>query len=141
MEQIALIRLQAGQGGYYDELSRIHLTLGSPEAPVYAGTNCTQLRRSVRAGRLKLVSGSLGEEKQPTKVIEKSKNITVGNFIPKAKTKKAEQAKVEAVKSTDKATETKATVKDNKTANKVEAKPIISKVEVKKAEPAKTNSK
>ena len=42
MEQIAVIRLAPGQVGYYDELSRIHLTIGNPERAIYAGTNCSQ---------------------------------------------------------------------------------------------------
>ena len=61
---IATIRLAQGEGGYYDELSRIHLTAGNPQRDVYAGTNCTQLRRSVKSGRLRLLFGSLGEEKK-----------------------------------------------------------------------------
>ena len=61
---IATIRLAQGEGGYYDELSRIHLTVGNPQRDVYAGTNCTQIRRSVKSGRLRLLFGSLGEEKK-----------------------------------------------------------------------------
>ena len=61
---IATIRLAQGEGGYYDELSRIHLTAGNPQRDVYAGTNCTQIRRSVKSGRLRLLFGSLGEEKK-----------------------------------------------------------------------------
>ena len=61
---IATIRLAQGEGGYYDELSRIHLTAGNPQRDIYAGTNCTQLRRSVKSGRLRLLFGSLGEEKK-----------------------------------------------------------------------------
>jgi hypothetical protein len=63
-EIIAVIRLSTGEVGYYDELSRIHLTIGNPQKEVVAGTNCTQLRRSVKSGRLRLLSGSLGEEKK-----------------------------------------------------------------------------
>ena len=53
MEQIAVIRLAPGQVGYYDELSRIHLTIGNPERAIYAGTNCSQLRKSVKSGEIK----------------------------------------------------------------------------------------
>lgn len=73
-EVIAVIQLQPGQGGYYDDLSRIHLTIGSPRANVYAGTNCTQLRRSLRAGRIKLVTGSLGAEVPPFKLVRHGNN-------------------------------------------------------------------
>lgn len=63
-EIIAVVRLNIGESGYYDELSRIHLTQSNPLREILAGTNCTQLRRSVKSGRLRLLSGSLGEEKE-----------------------------------------------------------------------------
>ena len=63
-EIIAVIRLSVGEVGYYDDLSCIYLTASAPQRDVYAGTNCTQLRRSVKSGRLKLLSGSLGEERK-----------------------------------------------------------------------------
>jgi len=63
-EVIAVVRLAVGEVGYYDNLSCIHLTASEPRRDIIAGTNCTQLRRSVKSGRLKLLSGSLGEEKK-----------------------------------------------------------------------------
>lgn len=82
-EVIAVIRLQPGQGGFYDELSRIHLTIGNPQANVYAGTNCSQLRRSVRAGRLRLVSGSFGPEVQPFKLVRDGNRFVLANNADK----------------------------------------------------------
>ena len=61
---IAVVRLNAGQGAYYDELTRIHLTVRHPQANVYAGMNVSGLRRSVKSGRLRLVQGSFGDEEQ-----------------------------------------------------------------------------
>lgn len=63
-EIIAVVQLSPGEAGFYDELSRIYLTASNPKRDITAGTNCTQLRRSVKSGRLKLLSGSLGEEKK-----------------------------------------------------------------------------
>lgn len=63
-EIIAVVRLTTGESGYYDDLSRIHLTAGDPQREIFAGTNCTQLRRSIKSGRLRLLSGSLSEEKK-----------------------------------------------------------------------------
>jgi len=57
-EIIAEIKLAPGEVGYYDEYSRIYLTLSKPTAYVYAGTNCTQIKRSIKYGRLRLISGS-----------------------------------------------------------------------------------
>ena len=58
-EIIAEIRLAPGEVGYYDDYSRIYLNTSRPTAKIYAGTNTTQIRRSIRSGRLRLVSGSL----------------------------------------------------------------------------------
>lgn len=73
-EVIAVVRLMPGQGGFFDELSRIHLTVGNPQASVFAGMNCAQLRRSVKSGRLSLLSGSLGEEIPPFKLVQQGDN-------------------------------------------------------------------
>ena len=56
---IAEIRLAPGEVGYYDDYSRIYLNTARPTAQIYAGTNTTQIRKSIRSGRLRLVSGSL----------------------------------------------------------------------------------
>lgn len=56
---IAEIRLAPGEVGYYDDYSRIYLNSARPTAKIYAGTNTTQIRKSIRSGRLRLISGSL----------------------------------------------------------------------------------
>lgn len=99
-EIIAVIQLQPGQGGYYDDLSRIHLTIGNPRANVYAGTNCTQLRRSLKAGRLKLVTGSLGSEVPPFKLIRKGTS-----YILQPNDTSAHQAKTASDKTANRVTE------------------------------------
>lgn len=99
---IAVVRLQPGEAGYYDELSRIHLTIGHPEAHIYAGTNCEQLRRSVQSGRLRLVSGSFGEPPQPFRFVRKGEHLVLAHNTAPAKEEpvKEEEVKetVEAVK-------------------------------------------
>ena len=62
MEPIAKICLAPGNIGFYDPLSRIHLTLGSPTAYVPSGTNCASLRRNVRNGVIRLIEGTLGPD-------------------------------------------------------------------------------
>lgn len=69
MENIAKIKLAPGRVGFYDPLSRIHLTLGSPYAYVKSGTNCSALRRNVRNGLITIEEGTLGENVLPFKVI------------------------------------------------------------------------
>lgn len=76
MENIAKIKLSPGKVGFYDHLSNIHLTLGSPTAYVPSGTNCAALRRNLKAGLIELLEGTLGEDVAPFKV-EKMEN---GNF-------------------------------------------------------------
>ena len=69
-EPIARIALAPGQVGYYDEYSRIHLTIGTPEATIYSGTNCAQIRRSIKSGRIRLLSGSLGAPVAPFRIVD-----------------------------------------------------------------------
>ena len=56
---IARITLAPGQIGYYDEVSQIRLTAGSPSADITPGVNTTQLRHDVHAGKIRLVYGTL----------------------------------------------------------------------------------
>lgn len=68
---IAEIRLAPGEVGYYDDYSRIYLNSARPTAKIYAGMNTTQIRRSIRSGRLRLISGSLNPEiKQEEKPVK-----------------------------------------------------------------------
>jgi uncharacterized protein YgbK (DUF1537 family) len=59
---LGIVKLAPGQVGFYDELTRIHLVISKPEAAVYEHMNRTNLKRSVKSGRLLLVSGSLDPE-------------------------------------------------------------------------------
>lgn len=70
MSQIALVRLAPGQAGYYDELSGVYLTAGKRTAAIPSGTNCAQLRRSVRMGTIILQSGTLGGDIPEVRIME-----------------------------------------------------------------------
>jgi hypothetical protein len=74
-EVIAEIRLAPGQVGYYDDYSRIYLSAAKPLAKIYAGTNTTQIRKSIRSGRLLLVSGSLFGKAPVTKEAPQPKPV------------------------------------------------------------------
>lgn len=67
---IATIKLAPGQVGFYDPLSRIHLTLGNPVATVYSGTNCAALRRNVKSGIIRILDGTLGNDVAPFKIVK-----------------------------------------------------------------------
>lgn len=128
MEQIAVIRLSPGQVGYYDELSRIHLTIGNPERAIYAGTNCAQLRKSVKSGRLRLISGSLGEDKTPIKIHKPSTSVSLGNFIPEKSNKKETKEVKETVETKTSEMQVQPVAKQVKIeAKKVDTKPVNDK--------------
>lgn len=67
---IAQVKLNPGKGGYFDPISRIHLTHGNPFADVYAGTNTTGLKQAVYNKRISLISGSLGVIEPPFKLVK-----------------------------------------------------------------------
>ncbi|MGG2085382.1 hypothetical protein [Lysinibacillus pakistanensis] len=78
---IGKVGLSKGRVGYFDELTRIHLTISKPEASVLAGMNTANLKRAIRTGILRLVSGSL--ELEQNKVV---KNIHVQEVTKASKT-------------------------------------------------------
>lgn len=80
---IATIKLAPGEAGYYDEYSRIYLSSTRPDAVIYSGTNCTQIKRSIKSGRLRLVSGGFDKPvtepviEQPPVATEEAKEVPV----------------------------------------------------------------
>lgn len=68
--RIATVRLAPGVVGYYDELSRIHLTLSHPSTHIYDYMDTTKLQHSVACGTLKLVDGFLVREETSFEKVE-----------------------------------------------------------------------
>lgn len=62
MQTIAKIKLSSGNVGWYEPLSRIHLTLSNPIAEVKAGTKLEGIRKSLAYGTIILLEGSVDEE-------------------------------------------------------------------------------
>lgn len=58
-KRIATIKLAPGNVGFFDELTRIHLTLSSPMAEVFEGMNTTNLKKGVRYKTIEVIDGSL----------------------------------------------------------------------------------
>lgn len=56
---IARIRINAGNPGWYDSLTNIHLTISRPEAIVYEGSNTTNIKRGVAHKLISVVDGDL----------------------------------------------------------------------------------
>src|SRR5690606_7590404 len=98
-ELLGTIRLAPGEVGYFDELTRIHLTIARPTAHIYAGMNTTNIKKSVRSGGLLLVSGTLepkadvDEAKIETKATKKAEEK-----VAKAKVEEKSKASKKAVK-------------------------------------------
>ena len=59
MNVMGIIRLAPGRVGFYDDLTRIHLTLSNPQKPIYEGMNTANIKKAVRSRGVQLVSGSL----------------------------------------------------------------------------------
>ena len=68
---IARVKLNPGQGGYFDPISRIHLTHGDPEKDIYSDMNVSGIKAAVRNKRISLVSGSLGDISPAFKLIRR----------------------------------------------------------------------
>lgn len=69
---IAKVKLNPGQGGYFDPITRIHLTHADPEKEIYAGMNTEGLKTAIRNKRISLISGSLGDFTPPFKLVKQA---------------------------------------------------------------------
>lgn len=97
-EIIAEVKLASGEVGYYDDYSKLYLTINKPYGVIYSGTNLTQIKRSIKSGRLKLISGKLFDaDKKP--VVEVTPEVKpeepVKNEIHEEKPVQEEMAPVE----------------------------------------------
>lgn len=95
-EIIAEIRLAPGEVGYYDDYSRIYLSTAKPSAYVYSGMNTTQIRRSIRSGRLRLVSGSLFGQATQKATVPEAKPVAPKKEAPAPKEEPKPEVVVEA---------------------------------------------
>lgn len=64
-DMIAIVALAPSEVSYYDNKTGIRLNVANRYAPIFKDMDITNIRRSVRVGRLMLVNGVLpGEQKQ-----------------------------------------------------------------------------
>ncbi len=59
MSVIGVVRLSRGQVGFFDDLTRIHLTIANPEKAIVEGMNTATIKRAIKSGRIQLISGTL----------------------------------------------------------------------------------
>ena len=122
---IARIRIAAGNPGWYDPLTNIHLTITRPEAFVYEGQNPTNIKTAIACKLVSLIEGSLdpikreeepiivsepvrGQEPKQEEVVVKSiKEETATNEVVNEEVTTKEEPKVETKKRTTRRTTTK----------------------------------
>ena len=132
---IAKIRINAGNPGWYDSLTNIHLTITRPEALVYEGSNTTNIKRAVSFGLVHVTEGSLEEEVK----VEESKPVAkqvVREVAPQVEVKTEEVATEETVveEVKEETTETVETVEETKEVEEAqEEKPKAKKTTKKKS--------
>ena len=66
MAIIATVKLEQGEVGFYDPLTRMHLTIAKPLSPVYDHWDLKTIRSAVHNRRLRLINGTLTVDKVPT---------------------------------------------------------------------------
>ena len=135
---IARIRIAAGNPGWYDPLTNIHLTITRPEAFVYEGQNPTNIKTAIACKLVSLIEGSLDpikreeepiivsepvrgqEPKQEEVVVESVKKETVINEVINEEVNKEVTTEEEPKVETKKRTTRKTTTKKKTTENLVE---------------------
>lgn len=120
-EIIAEVKLASGEVGYYDDYSKLYLTINKPYGVIYSGTNLTQIKRSIKSGRLKLISGKLFDtdkkpvvEVQPPIVEEDKKEDQVETPVEEVKPEEVAPVKNTEVIEEDKKEEIPAEVTEVK---------------------------
>ena len=132
---IAKIRINAGNPGWYDSLTNIHLTITRPEALVFEGSNTINIKRAVSFGLVHVTEGSLDTEVK----VEESKPVAkqvVREVAPQVEVKTEEVATEEAVVEVE---EVKAETKE--TVETVEETKEVEKAKEEKPKAKKTTAK
>lgn len=86
---IAKIRIAAGNPGWYDSLTNIHLTIARPTAFVYEGQNVTNVKNAIRHRIVSLIEGDL--EPISSKIKETSEVEEVRDVIETPVVKEEQQ--------------------------------------------------
>ena len=82
---IAKIRISAGNPGWYDPLTNIHLTITRPDAFVYEGQNVTNIKTAVSFKLVHVIEGELEPIKEsPVTTTEKVEEEEVREVITEA---------------------------------------------------------
>lgn len=126
---IAKIRISAGNPGWYDPLTNIHLTITRPDAFVYEGQNVTNIKTAVSFKLVHVIEGELEPIKESPitateKVEEKKKVREVIAKVEEIEIKEEPQVPVEEIKKEEEVVEE---VVEKKAAKKTTAKKTAKK--------------
>ena len=78
---IAKIRISAGNPGWYDPLTNIHLTITRPDAFVYEGQNVTNIKTAVSFKLVHVIEGELEPIKESPIITTDKVEEEVGEVI------------------------------------------------------------
>lgn len=94
---IAKIRISAGNPGWYDPLTNIHLTITRPDAFVYEGQNVTNIKTAVSFKLVHVIEGELEPIKESPIITTDKVEEEVGEVITEVKeTENKEESQVPA---------------------------------------------
>ena len=94
---IAKIRISAGNPGWYDPLTNIHLTITRPDAFVYEGQNVTNIKTAVSFKLVHVIEGELESIKESPIITTDKVEEEVGEVITEVEeTEDKEESQVPA---------------------------------------------
>lgn len=94
---IAKIRISAGNPGWYDPLTNIHLTITRPDAFVYEGQNVTNIKTAVSFKLVHVIEGDLEPIKESPIITTDKVEEEVGEVITEVEeTEDKEESQVPA---------------------------------------------
>ena len=131
---IAKIRISAGNPGWYDPLTNIHLTITRPDAFVYEGQNVTNIKTAVSFKLVHVIEGELEPIKESPIITTDKVEEEVGEVITEVEeTEDKEESQVPAEE------EIKEEIIEEESVEKVEE--VVEKKAAKKTTAKKTAKK
>ena len=134
---IAKIRISAGNPGWYDPLTNIHLTITRPDAFVYEGQNVTNIKTAVSFKLVHVIEGELEPIKESPIITTDKVEEEVGEVITEVEeTEDKEESQVPAEE------EVKEEIIEEESVEKVEVvEEVVEKKATKKTTAKKTAKK
>ena len=131
---IAKIRISAGNPGWYDPLTNIHLTITRPDAFVYEGQNVTNIKTAVSFKLVHVIEGELEPIKESPIITTDKVEEEVGEVITEVEeTEDKEESQIPAEE------EVKEEIIEEESVEKVEE--VVEKKTAKKTTAKKTAKK